>query len=159
MSQRIPGGFYLAHANPDGSFCKNEDPFLDKLLEQQGLTSFSNKFRSTRLVCVACFAEMHKPELKPPAYKPYFTVDAEGSIKLESIWINAQRKTKSTKARSKRLDRILKQFAAQAKKDKEENQHVTAEWLRAKYDELVKEGGRPATDWVCKLGVDCWILY
>ena len=102
------------------------------------MISFSNKFRSTRLVCVVCFAEKHKPELKPPDYKPYFTVDAEGFIKLESLWINAQRKTKSTKARIKRLDRILKQFAAQAKTHKEENQHITAEWLRAKYEECVK---------------------
>ena len=108
---------------------------------------------------MVCLAEKHKPELEPPHYKPYFTVNSQGFIKLESRWINAMRKTKNTKARSKRLDRILKQFAATTKKHKEENKHVSAEWLRAKYDELVKEGGRPATDWVCKLGPDCWILY
>ena len=70
-------------------------------------------------MCVVCLAEKHRPELEPPHYKPYFTVNSQGFIKLKSRWINAMRKTKNTKARSKRLDRILKQFAAKTKKHKE----------------------------------------
>ena len=64
-----PAASYLAHVNFDGSFSQNEDPFLSQLLEQQGIAVFSNKFKHTRLVCVQCFAKLHKPE-KRCQHKP-----------------------------------------------------------------------------------------
>ena len=111
----------MAHVDFDGSFSQIEDPFLSKLLEQQGMAYFANKFKQTRLVCVQCLARLHRPEEKGKR-KPYFTLDADGYIKLESAWINARKKTTSLKLRSKRLDRILKHYEAQAKRHAAEGQ-------------------------------------
>ena len=77
--QGYPAASYLAHVEFDSSFSQNEDPFLSKLLEQQGMAYFANKFKQTRLVCVQCLARLHKPQERGNR-KPYFTLDADGYI-------------------------------------------------------------------------------
>ena len=63
------------------------------------------------------------------------------------------------KVRSKQIDNIFKGIARSTQKANNSKPPISAELLRAKYIELVAKGGRPATDWVCKLGEQCYILY
>ena len=82
-------------------------------------------------VCVQCLAKLHKPKEKGQR-KPYFTLDAEGYIKLESIWTNARKKTTMVKIREKRLDKILKRYEAQARKHAVNGQYVFANLKKEK---------------------------
>ena len=153
----FPEASYLANANYDMSFCEKVDPFLSKITEQMGMAHFTNQFKNSRPVCVVCLHHAHKPE-ETGKKKPYYTVDAEGYIKLESRWLNARKKTTQIRLRPNKLDKMFKLFEARCKKQGREHQ-FSAEWMWKKYLELVEKGAHPAADWVWKLGENCYILY
>ena len=59
FNQLLRDGSIPNQLRRDGSFCKNEDPWLGKVLERQEIIAFTTKFKTTRFVCVVCFAETH----------------------------------------------------------------------------------------------------
>ena len=122
------------------------------------MNTFSNQFKVTKLVCVKCLQKIHAPE-KDANRVPYFFLEADGTVKLTSKWTNAMKATKKTKLRSRQLNTILKQIATAAAKNNLDPELFNATMLKAKYLELVKAGGKPASDWVVKLGDRCYILY
>ena len=44
----------LAFVDASGQFSKKQDAFLTTLLIDNGMNTFSNQFRATRLVCIKC---------------------------------------------------------------------------------------------------------
>ena len=78
---------------------------------------------------------------------------------MTSRWKNARKASVRVKVRSKQIDFIFKGIARRTPKANNGKPPISEELLRAKYMELVAKGGRPATDWVCKLGKQCYILY
>ena len=67
--------------------------------------------------------------------------------------------TKRTRLRNRQLNIVLKQVAAAAARKILDSVMFNPTVLKAKYYELQKAGGKPASDWVVKLGDGCYILY
>ena len=148
----------LAFVDERRQLCNKPDPFLTKLLIENGMNTFSNQFKAARLVCVKCLQKLHAPD-KDPNRVPYFSLEADGTLRTTSKWSNAMKATKRIKLRPRTLSIILKQIAAAAAKKNLDPVMFNATVLKAKYLELVKAGGKPASDWVGKLGDGCYILY
>ena len=53
---------FLAFVNARGGFCTRADPFLTRVLIDNGMNTFANQFEVTKLVCVKCFQKIHAPE-------------------------------------------------------------------------------------------------
>ena len=51
----------LAFVDASGQFSKKQDAFLTTLLIDNGMNTFSNRFRATRFVCIKCLQKMHTP--------------------------------------------------------------------------------------------------
>ena len=101
---------------------------------------------------------MHAPE-KDSIGTPYYRLEADGKITQTSRWSNAMKATMRTKLRNRQLNIVLQQVAAAATRKKPTAVLFSPVVLQAKYHELVQAGGKPATDWVVKLGDGCYILY
>ena len=138
-------------------FCTNDDPFLAKVLVDSGMNNFSNQFKITRLVCVMCFQKMHNPE--KDGGEPFYRVDVNSNISLTSRWSNAMENTKRTNLRTSKLDHILKKVEQAAIRKNLDVKEFNVKRLTEKYFELLEMKGKPATDWVVKLGEECFILY
>ena len=130
---------YLAFADEKCDFCTNDDPFLAKVLVDSGMNNFSNQFKSARLVC--------------------YRVDVNSNISLTSRWSNAMKNTKRTNLRTSKLDHILKKVEQAAIRKNLDVKEFNVKRLREKYFELLEMKGKPATDWVVKLGEECFIIY
>ena len=148
---------YLAFADETTDFCTKDDPFLAKVLVDSGMNNFSNQFKITRLVCVMCFQKMHNPE--KDGGEPFYRVDVNSNISLTSRWSNAMKNTKRTNLRASKLDYILKKVEQAAIRKNLYVNEFNVKRLREKYFELLEMKGKPATDWVVKLGEECFILY
>ena len=118
------------------------------------MNNFSNQFKSTRLVCVVCFQKMHNPD-----GEPFYRMDVNSKISLTSRRVNAMRNTKRTNLRSSKLDHILRKVEQAAIRKNLDVNEFNVKRLREKYFELLEMKGKPATDWVVKLGEECFILY
>ena len=86
-------------------------------------------------------------------------MDVDSEVKMTSRRINAMKNTKRTKLRPRKLDHILRQVEHAANKKKLDPCKFNVKVLKAKYLELLEMKGKPASDWVVKLGVECFILY
>ena len=86
-------------------------------------------------------------------------MDVNSEVKLTSKWTNAMKSTNNTKRRSNKLMSILRQITIAAGKKNLDPDQFNVAVLKAKYNELVEMKGKPASDWVVKLGEECYILY
>ena len=93
----------LAFVDESGQFSKKRDAFLTTLLIDNGMNTFSNQFRATKLVCIKCLQRMHAPE-KDSIGTPYYRLEADGKITQTSKWSNAMKVTKRTKLRNRQLN-------------------------------------------------------
>ena len=151
----------MAYLDQDGKFCKSQDPYLSKALEEGGRTTFTNQAKRAHLTCVKCCQKLYRPG-ETDSKDPYYWLSAAGQFELSSRWQNARKAAVKVKISSKKLCNILQQIERSVFREylrNGTNAKLSARVLHAKYMELVEKGGMPATDWVCKLGRQTYILY
>ena len=119
----------LAFVDASGQFSKKQDAFLTTLLIDNGMNTFSNQFRATKIVCIKCMQKMHKPA------EPYYSLSADGHILQTSKWSNLMKATKKTRVRNRELPMILHQIAAAAKRQNLNPVLFSPAALQAKYNE------------------------
>ena len=89
----------------------------------------------------------------------FYNVDVNSAISLTSKWTNARRNTTRTIRRSAKFNHILKKVEQAAIKMRLDVIQFTVKRLGERYFELLEIKSKPATDWVVKLGENCYILH
>ena len=140
-------------ANVDGNmgFKVSPDPFLYLVKIEMGVLEFQNMFTNPKVACFRCCQNNHNPD------SPYFSLNEDGTIKLECKWLNKRAATMHINLKKAKLNNAFKNLAVSAAK---KNQVLyTEEWMRGKYLAFQESGNQAAVDWVSKLNVDCHVIY